>query len=215
MCGEYGTHTQEQSPNALEKYGKTGRPHYHAIIFGHDWDDLEFHAKRGENNLYRSQTLTDLWGMGHASSGSVTLQSAAYVARYTIKKISGKALESINHETSLKPYERLDKNTGEIISILPEYTNMSLKPGIGHDWFQKYSTDVFPDDFVVIDGKEKPTPGYYFKLFEKLDPEGAQLIKAHRIEDLELYADDLTYERLETREYCTTVRNKKLKRELE
>ena len=214
MCGEYGEHTAEKSPELLEKYGKLGRPHYHAILFGHDWDDLEIYKKRGDVMLYTSKTLTDLWGMGHASTGSVTLQSAAYVARYTIKKITGKALEDYSAEPYTKPYERVDKETGELFEMQPEYTNMSLKPGIGHDWFEKYAADVFMDDFVIHEGRKIPTPNYYFKLFEKMDPDGAQLIKAKRIQDLEKYSDDLTYERLETREYCQQQKLNRLKRTL-
>ena len=73
MCGEYGE--------------KTARPHYHACIFGYDFDDKK---KIRENALgdeiWNSEKLTELWGLGHTEIGSVTQQYAGYVARYVLKK---------------------------------------------------------------------------------------------------------------------------------
>ena len=48
---------------------------------------------------------------------------------------------------------------------------MSRRPGIGHTWFSKYSSDVFPQDIVVVKGKVQKVPRYYDKLIERFDPE--------------------------------------------
>ena len=75
MCGEYGE--------------KLGRPHYHACLFNFDFPDKELHTISKGNRVYKSQALEKLWGLGHCWIGSVTPQSAAYVAGYVMKKITG------------------------------------------------------------------------------------------------------------------------------
>ena len=41
-------------------------------------------------------------------------------------------------------YSSLDPLTGELFSLLPEFNRMSLKPGIGARWFDKFKSDVYP-----------------------------------------------------------------------
>ena len=114
-CGEYGDKTQ--------------RPHYHALIFGHRFDDCKIHSKtKNGQYLYTSEKLQNLWQKGHCLIGSVTFESAAYVARYCLKKITGKNAD--------KAYERLDPQTGEIYQITPEFFQPSLKPAIGLRWLK-------------------------------------------------------------------------------
>jgi len=198
------------------EYGeKTGRPHYHALIFGHDFEDRKLLSVRNNVPLYTSKVLTKLWGLGHASVGTVTLQSAGYVARYTMKKVVGQYVNEINKITGLKPYERLCEYTGNIVEIIPEYATMSLKPGIGAEWFKKYKTDVFPEDFVVMDGKKVKTPHYYFTLLEREDAQGALEIKEKRIKGAVKHAADNTPARLAVRETCQRAKLKLLPRNLE
>ena len=73
MCGEYGE--------------RTARPHYHACIFGCDFADREYYKTTAAGyKLYTSETLAEIWQLGHATIGDVTFQSAAYVARYIMQK---------------------------------------------------------------------------------------------------------------------------------
>lgn len=140
-CGEYGD--------------ENARPHYHAILFGVDFPDKVFQFESGSGEkVYTSDLLSDVWGLGHASTGSVTFESAAYVARYAVKKAarSGADLESV------------DASTGEIFPRMPERCWMSLKPGIGQGWLQRYFEDVYPSDEVVLGGRSGPVPRYYDKL---------------------------------------------------
>lgn len=106
-CGEYG--------------GKTFRPHYHAIIFGLDFDDKILFSD-GSNPVFTSDKLESIWGLGFCTLGAVTFESAAYVARYVMKKVTGHMAE--------KHYERVSTETGEIYQLQPEYITMSLKPAI-------------------------------------------------------------------------------------
>lgn len=138
-CGEYGE--------------KNGRPHYHAIIFGMDFEDKELFQIRDEIRLYTSETLAKLWPYGFVTIGEVTIESCAYVARYVTKKINGKDAE--NH------YIRWDPSTGEGIPIEPEYATMSRKPGIGKLWLEKYKNDVYPHDYVVMKKHKIRPPRFY------------------------------------------------------
>lgn len=80
MCGEYG-----------ENFG---RPHFHACIFGLDFVDKTLWQVRNGVKLYRSKKLESLWEFGYSSIGTVTFESAAYVARYIMKKVTGDAAET-------------------------------------------------------------------------------------------------------------------------
>jgi hypothetical protein len=91
MCGEYGD--------------KLGRPHFHACLFGHDFADKKlWKTTDSKSKLYRSAELEKLWPYGFSSVGDVTFESAAYVARYIMKKVSGDASES--HYTFCKSFNR-------------------------------------------------------------------------------------------------------------
>lgn len=67
------------------EYGKrTGRPHYHALLFGVDFSDRVFckKSKRG-NDIYRSATLEKIWKNGICTVDAVNV--SAKVARYCTK----------------------------------------------------------------------------------------------------------------------------------
>lgn len=155
MCGEYG-----------EEYG---RPHYHFLIFGYDFPDRVFWKEQNGNRLYRSPSLEKLWPFGHSSVGNVTAQSAMYVAGYVTKKVKGKELEQIDPETGLKPYELVDKETGEIYARQAEYAEMSRRPGLGRTFFEKYASQLLRDDAALLGDSDIRLPEYYQSLGEKWD----------------------------------------------
>ena len=160
-CGEYGEKNQ--------------RPHYHALIFGYEFSDRYLWQTRNNQKYYRSEELEKLWPYGHVVIGEVTFTSCAYVARYIMKKQKGKNAETHYHNPT----------TGEVIN--PEYCTMSRKPGIGYDWFEKYKTDVYPNDYCIINGKKIRPPRYYDNL---LSEEELEKIKNKRKENApEVYAE--------------------------
>jgi hypothetical protein len=175
-CGEYGE--------------KNSRPHYHAIIFGMDFEDKELFSVRDEIRLYTSEILAELWPHGFVTIGSVTMESCAYVARYVCKKQKGKNAE--------KHYIRWDPLTGEGIPIEPEYATMSRgnnlpeddpnhTRGIGYSWFKKYKADVYPHDYVVIKKHKIRPPRFYDK---QLSEEELEKIKEKRAEELPEVIDE-------------------------
>ena len=157
--GEYGDDTQ--------------RPHYHAILFGHHFEDRELHRVGNGAKHYRSRSLEACWPYGFSEVGeTVNVQVARYVARYCTKKITGKLGEEF--------YTRVDPETGEIVEVEKEYATMSRRPGIGYPWFEKYWKETYRDDSVVIDGKEFKPPEYYDSKFVEFDPERMEELKAKR-----------------------------------
>ncbi len=192
-CGEYGE--------------KLNRPHYHACIFNYDFPDKKIFKQTHDVTLYTSELLAGLWPYGYSTTGDVTFKSAAYVARYVMKKINGTQME--------EHYSVVDDKTGEIIMIQPEYTTMSLKPGIGAGWYKKWRDDVYPSDEVIIEGRKSKPPRFYDNMFEHDEPEEFNKIKMRREEIAEDHADDNTPERLAVREKVHTAQMRNLKRELE
>lgn len=157
------------------EYGEdTKRPHYHALFFGIDFADKVPWSVRGVHPVFRSRELTRLWGRGECELGGVTFESAAYVARYAMKKISGEASDWL--------YEVVDEGTGEVHLREREYATMSRRPGIGRAWFDRYSADVFPADGVVVGGRLQKPPRYYDQLYERMAPEEMGKIKSARAE---------------------------------
>lgn len=174
-CGEYGEQFE--------------RPHYHALLFGHDFQDRTPWAFRGSSRIYRSQHLETLWPHGYSTVGDVTFESAAYVARYVVKKITGK--DSDLHYLGRKP----------------EYVTMSRRPGIASDWFAKYSNDVLNNDHVVLRGRGiyKP-PKFYDKLVDKINPAMLRNIKYKRQQEVDKENPDNHGTRLYAREYAEQLR---------
>lgn len=211
MCGEYGEQYQ--------------RPHYHACIFGFDFADRKEWKRSGSGEkLYVSQTLGKLWtnpetgvSMGYHSIGEVTFESAAYVARYILKKVNG--------PMAVETYNQIDYTTGELLSErLPEYNTMSRRPGIAAAWFDKFKDDVYPDDFVLIRKgkhtksesivKAKP-PKYYDSRYELTNPDDFKAMKDRRRNTAKKHEDNNTFDRLRVREEIQELKAKQLIRSYE
>ncbi len=193
MAGEYG-----------ENFG---RPHWHACIFGLDFDDKKLWKRTAANSLlYRSKNLELLWPFGYSSIGDVTFESAAYVARYIMKKVTGK--------NAAKHYEEIDLDTGVITNRTPEFTKMSLKPGIGYEWYKQYTSDVYPHDYVVVRGKKVKPPKYYDKKYKIDNPYEFDELLYIREKNAKLHFEDNTLERLAVKEQVAKAKLQKLKRNL-
>ena len=179
MCGEYG-----------ETYH---RPHYHACLFGCFFPDREIWRTTDSGSvLYTSKQLEELWPYGFCSVGDVTFESAAYVARYVMKKVTG----DLAHEH----YKCVDSETGEVFWRVPEFTRMSLKPGIGATWYAKFAPEVRESDGVVIRGKRCRVPRYYDSIHSLVVPEDVDWIKIEREANALKHALNQTVDRMAVRE---------------
>lgn len=139
-CGEYGE--------------RTARPHYHACIFGLDFEDKKICDSKDDINYYRSDELDNTWTHGHCIIGDVTFDSAAYVARYIMKKKLGKTAHEYEDE-----------------GIVPEFARMSRRPGIGLPFLETYSGDIFNHGYQVVNGHKVLPPRYYQNKFKENEPD--------------------------------------------
>lgn len=185
MCGEYGP--------------TTGRPHYHALLFGWDpADKLYWRTSDAGEKCYRSATLERLWPLGQSELGAVTFRSAAYVARYCIDKITG--------DQAKTHYLRYDDQGSYMLPA--EFNHMSLKPGIGAGWLAKWQSDVYPHDYVVVDGRKTKPAKFYDRLYRTRFPDEFEHLKFARETEGRSHFADNTPERLSVKEGVTKARTK-------
>jgi len=142
-CGEYGE---------LHR-----RPHYHVALFGMDFseDRLLYKEARQGQSLFTSARLSRAWKAGNALIGDLTFESAAYIARYITKRISG---------PGASPFPlACDPESGELVMPNGEFLLCSRRPFIGYDWFFKYGhRDVLPHGRVITaQGTPAPVPRAY------------------------------------------------------
>lgn len=160
-CGEYGE---------LNK-----RPHYHLILFNLELKDKKYFARtRRGDILYTSEVLSATWGLGHVLTGEVTFESAAYCARYVMKKRRG------DPEDVKKFYQVIDAD-GVVYQRVPEFSVMSRRPGIGAGWFAKYGEHAYEFDSVIMNGKEVKPPRYYEDRLEAIDTAKLARVKKLRV----------------------------------
>lgn len=120
MCGEYG-----------EQFF---RPHYHALLFNFDFTDKKLYKVNQGFPLYVSDSLKELWPYGISTVGACSFETAAYVARYVTKKVTG------------------DISDEHYRGRTPEYVNCSRRPGIARGWYEKYCNNVYDNDMLVVRG---------------------------------------------------------------
>jgi hypothetical protein len=128
-CGEYGE--------------KSLRPHYHVLLLNKDFVDKKSVSSGSEYTLYTSALLSKLWTYGTHVIGDVNFESAAYVARYCTKKITGPSAE--------KHYNGRE----------PEFLVMSRRPGIGTGYLDKYHSEMYTHDNIIINGIPSSLPRFY------------------------------------------------------
>ena len=201
VAGEYGSICQHRLDLRVVSCPvcKLGRPHYHAILFNYSPHDLEVRPSDTRDPRYTSNHLASIWGYGHVDVNIVNFESAAYVARYCLKKITGIKAEDHYQQMTLD---------GELVNLQPEYANMSLKPGIGHDFYEKYKSDFFPADETPVPGKGvfPGVPEYYQRLFEESDPLTLEEIKEVRKQFHEDHIKDFTPKALHDKYVCAKAR---------
>jgi len=194
MCGEYGD--------------RTYRPHFHAILFGIGFSDKTYYQKSpAGHDLYTSKELHRYWTAGNATIGEVTFESAAYVARYVLKKQDKNKNE--------RKGERIDADSGEIYEVKREYARMSLNPAIGKNWIKKFHNEVYPNDYVISRATKAKPPRYYDNYLKRTQPDLHETVTLQRKANALTRKDDNTPERLAVKEIVATAATALKKRNLE
>lgn len=142
------------------EYGdKSDRPHYHVILFGFPTCIRGRTLRRALSTEPVAAECCDIcrivsstWNMGNVDLGTVTSDSAAYVADYTIKRMTRYDDIRLNGRT-------------------PEFCRMSLRPGIGANAVFDVASDLMKygldeDDDVptgLMHGKSTLPLGRYLR----------------------------------------------------
>jgi hypothetical protein len=117
---------------SVGEYGeKTKRPHYHAAVFGF----------KGCASLDPKcacvwcETLRRSWKKGHVLNGTLTQDSASYIAGYVTKKMTDRKPEEKYQKLLKKDSKVAEEYKRRVIDELqgrhPEFARMSNRPGIG------------------------------------------------------------------------------------
>lgn len=131
---------------ASGEYGeRTGRPHYHAILYGLD-------------AAADAHLIDNAWGLGHTRTDTVTPARIAYVAGYTAKKANW-------HQQAKE--ERVDPETGEVYTWQPPFIQMSRGGRAGHGIGGHARQHVNSWRlYAISDGHKMPVPRYYKEAWE-------------------------------------------------
>lgn len=154
-CGEYGD--------------RTYRPHFHGIYFGLAIPDLEFYRSDGRFSYYTSEYLKRIWQRGFVVVARACWETAAYCARYVMKKSKGMN-KAVYDDFGIEPEFVLMSRGGSS----PDGNNLG---GIGKRYFDEHGKEMFEYDRVYVDtgkdSKEFVPPRYFKKLFDKVDAAAA------------------------------------------
>lgn len=125
------------------EYGdKSGRPHYHEILFNcpiHDLQEIgvEQKVKFGKTVQYKtyfSKTIQKLWPHGKILIGEFNDTTAGYVAGYAVKKQKGKNAKKWYKDRGLEP----------------EFSISSRRPGIGFNYFDEHRHEMIEKDRLLM-----------------------------------------------------------------
>lgn len=182
QCGEYGE--------------TTARPHHHILLFGMDFADKRLYTPNSRgHDRWTSRELEELWGYGQCLLGTLSFESASYVARYSMKKVLGPNAEAW--------YQ----------GRVPEYLTMSRRPGIGMEWWLKFGREAVLNDSIIVNGREVKPPKYYDGLTESVRPDIMAVVKDERKREARKSPDN-TFKRLQTRLEVKKAHIRNLKRDM-
>lgn len=159
MVGEYGEKSQ--------------RPHYHYALFG--FPQCTIGAQIIQRRFFACRCsscslISRVWGQGNIYQGSLTSDSAAYIAGYINKKLT-------NGSDYRQPEYQGYTNKERLAGRHPEFSRMSNRPGIANlavDNIVKSLSSFNSEDYslpqVLIHGTKSLPLGRYLsdKIHEKL-----------------------------------------------
>jgi hypothetical protein len=166
-CGEYGD--------------KTGRAHYHAILFNMDIPNLKKDGKTKDGHqLMKSDWLTKLWGKGKCNFSIINTKTPMnYCAKY-VQKI---------------PKTKKYKETWNLKNPGKEFPFQlsSRNPGLGHDYFTKWKENIYRIKGIKIPNETRmqhfTIPRYFDTLLKRYHPEEYETQMEERIQWRPLLSD--------------------------
>lgn len=216
-CGEYGA--------------QTSRPHYHAIFYGVEINDLVFHSKNNNGDIfYTSEEINRIWGLGEVLISEANETTCGYVASYMQKDATGDYTK-VDEKGKPKPYymDTLDRETGEVKRVERERPFMRFSTsgpyrGLGYRWYQKNKRKIARDGYITVPKGVRTTqvgglvsrkamsskqriPDYYMSLMENdPEPEIREAYKKIRAQRKEIQTDeDFRHEQTPQRQHAKEV----------
>lgn len=209
MTGEYG----QKKPD-----GTPGRPHFHAIIFNHDFADT-YLEQAGNDTHTMSEELDFLWSSstaqykhpsknGRATAEPFTFAAAAYVAGYVAKK----AIADGSHDGPVE-WHTDDDGVRTVRPTHPEYRQASLKPAIAKEWIRRPENyrKIYEEDCVRIGEWQYHPPRYYDKQLEEVAPRLFGDIKLNRIDGTSKAAEEWSPTRCSSAEILALERLQRMR----
>lgn len=125
------------------EYGDTtNRPHYHMLVFGCNVDDPVFYDEFWSPRKKAWIAKCKAWPFGEVCIADVSLRRCLYVAKYTVKRKTGK----------------LAKAYYEDFGIEPEFLLMSRRPGLGHQYLLDNYNNLKIKGYVLLKNHKLSLP---------------------------------------------------------
>lgn len=136
------------------EYGeRTGRPHYHMILFNYQPEKLEPYSKVKPDEYMVDSRITKCWGLGIHNLINPTQGGYSYVAGYITKKFDDETLEHIKN------------------GLQPPFAQMSRDPGLGYKYYQEHKEEIWKKGYIQLDnGKRASIPRYFQEMQRIEDP---------------------------------------------
>ena len=170
------------------EYGDTTlRAHYHGNYYNLWLPDLRRMGKNSSGReTFQSDMLEKAWQKGLIDIQSFGMGSATYVGKHNVKQ-NGESLKlhlkRIHFARRKLLTEQTEKETGIAIpfdkesgEVMPEKIPLpriyaSNRPAIGRTFYEKFKKDIYPRDYLTVNGQKFPPPKYYDRLLLDDDPE--------------------------------------------
>lgn len=159
---------------AVGEYGEQlERPHYHALVFNLEPDDLVRRERVLDGKVvFESPTVSDLWGKGRIQIDAFSPAAAQYVTNYVRKRVAGVGASAHYGMRA------------------PEFQVMSRRPGIGGKFLARFMHDIYPDGYVTrAGGVPRRAPRFYDLTLEKVNARLYRKVKRKRAEAAKLDVD--------------------------
>lgn len=195
-CGEYGDLSL--------------RPHFHLILFGYRPDDLKVYSTSVAGFVYESSSLDQIWGQGRVAIGDVSFASAAYVARYCLKKVATSSRRAFWY---LDRKDHIFKKAPAVKDPYSSFVLMSRKPGIGSGWIERFHDEIFSKGYITFEGGSRAPPSRFYKnYFKKHDRDNFDFYRSRCLDYFERNSSEFTPERLKAKSLVLQEKLKFLKR---
>lgn len=112
------------------------RPHYHLALYG------EFDLYQDEQLNHQCDVIKESWTLGHVHIGLLTTESAGYLTRYTLKRLT-------------RPDDQ------RLEGKKPEFALMSTRPGIGQKSVLKMADGLLDRKGSALMAKKGDVPSEF------------------------------------------------------